>query len=880
MVPFIWHLLRSNRVRTLLLLFSVLVVSAAFGLLLSAAETSKVTVDQDLADYWRTTYDILVRPPGYRSSIEEKYGLVQANHLSGIPGGITFEQYRAIRDIPGVEVAAPIAMLSYFDLRLWLDEAHHEKVKIRDPDFSAISLGKVSLSVDDNLRQYESVSQRYYYFLHDLSDDEMIELLKQDRIRIPMPPGERISVAPVGLDYRMAVLLAAIDPEQEARLVGLDAATEPTYFGADDKSEEVCFDSPTGERRCGFSFPVIFNAHSYVQATVRVDIWNVQVPAENLTVEWLLHKGGVDLLPTLPASLEGTVQDSHTNVYETWLPSQSGIRLQSWGVALPSVGATQLASLPSPVQYREIEVPWSPSAPVLEAVPFGKTECDLPDTSCTPEVRFRGISQEVIKEGLNYVWGNDILGTFDVEELSSLSSDLVHVPLETYYPPLVTLRYDEEGNPVDPAVVVRPTFHPESYIQRPPLVLTTLEAARLFNPVDPISAIRVRVSGIDRFSPEAQAKIEAVAAAIVEATGLDVDVVVGSSPRRVLVHVPGYEDIPPLGYVEEMWIQKGVTLSYSREVERVNVIFFALMLAVCTLNILNTTLTSVLSRHRETALQKALGWRSSTVFGLTLVEVGVVGLVAGGLGVLLARGLAACLSLSLPPEQALLILPLGIGLCLLGGLVPAWRAARVPPAVLLQRGEVSPDRRPLPGRLSLLTYGLRSLLRRRTRVVLMILTMTLATALLTVFLVASLELRGYLSATILGEYLVLRIKGHHYLMAGVCLLVAGLTTTDALLVSALERRREIGVLKAVGWRDRQVAGLFVREGLLLGLAGGVLGWLVGLAVYGLLYQGLPTRAWWVTLPALGVPVLVGAVAAWYPARQAARVPPAEAVRYE
>ncbi|MDF1501279.1 MAG: hypothetical protein P1P76_12500 [Anaerolineales bacterium] len=111
------RLIRNWSGRSLLLLFSVLVVSAAFGLFLSAAATIKATVDQDLAQYWRSTYDILVRPQGSRSKIEEEHGLVQANFLTNIPGGITMEQFEAIRSIPGVEVAAPVAMIGYSQQR-------------------------------------------------------------------------------------------------------------------------------------------------------------------------------------------------------------------------------------------------------------------------------------------------------------------------------------------------------------------------------------------------------------------------------------------------------------------------------------------------------------------------------------------------------------------------------------------------------------------------------------------------------------------------------------------------------------------------------------------------------------------------------------------
>jgi cell division protein FtsX len=615
-------------------------------------------------------------------------------------------------------------------------------------------------------------------------------------------------------------------------------------------------------------------------------VWRLDLPADGDTFQEVLERGEAQYLDTFPVERVGAVKSSNEEIYQWLLDYWGNVILYPW-TASTSLRSATFAPLPDAVlpaapEYVEIQVPWAASTPVLEVRPRGFVEEPGPGVTRTQEIRFRAVTRrrlEGVQGGDQVQIEGEIIGGFDIEKLVPLAEGLVYVPLETYYPPLVTLRYDESGTPVEPPVKVHPTFNPEGYIQRPPLLLTTLEAAKLFNPVDPISAVRVRVGGIDRYSPEAQARIEAIAAEIVARTGLQVDVVAGSSPRRVLVHIPGYEDVPPLGYVEEQWIQKGVNLTVGRQVKRGNLLLFGVMLVACSLYILNTALMSVLGRRREVALQKALGWRSSTIFRLLLAEAALVGLVAGVLGLLLAVGVAALLGLRLPLVNVVLILPVGLGLCLLGTVIPALLAARTPPAALLQRGEVTGGALP-PGRPGLGTYVLRGLWRRRARLGLALAAVAVAAGLVTLFGVATLGTRGYLSGTLLGEYLLLHIEGYHYGMAAVVLGVAALAVADALIDEVLARRREIGVLKAVGWRDRQVAGLFVREGLLLGLAGGVLGWLVGLAAYGLLYRGLPAQAWWVTLPALGVPVLVGAVAAWYPARQAARVPPAEAVRYE
>jgi hypothetical protein len=101
MFRLIMRTIMARRLRTALLVLGVLVVSGAFGVLLATVETTRITVNEDLAQYWRTTYDILVRPPDSVSPIEKEHGLVQANHLSQLPGGITLQQYHSIAEMPG-----------------------------------------------------------------------------------------------------------------------------------------------------------------------------------------------------------------------------------------------------------------------------------------------------------------------------------------------------------------------------------------------------------------------------------------------------------------------------------------------------------------------------------------------------------------------------------------------------------------------------------------------------------------------------------------------------------------------------------------------------------------------------------------------------------
>ncbi len=546
-----------------------------------------------------------------------------------------------------------------------------------------------------------------------------------------------------------------------------------------------------------------------------------------------------------------------------------------------------ISALSSGLRYRETSALTSAEGSVLEVIPYGSglstgaykaVFMQIQDTvqDISPEMIFRESGVGTGRGGsLPFV----VQGTYDIERIPR-PAEVAEVPLETYFPPRVTLRYDPSGQMVEP-VELGPTFSDTGYIISPPLALTTLDmAARLsFNSGKPVSAVRVKVAGIDQFTPEARKKIEQIAAEIIARTGLDVDITVGSSPKRTLVYISGDHRVPPAGYVEEGWVQKGVSYRIAREIQRINVLFFSVMLLVSGVYILNTSLVSTLARRREIALQKALGWRSSAVFGMVVFEGILTGLIAGILGFGLALMLSAALDLEMPLQKAIWILPLGLGLCFLGSLLPAVLAVRTSPAQTLARGEIAASSIQL-GRLSTPAYTLRQALQRRARASLAILTMAISAALITLFLGVILYTRGYLTGTLLGEYVLVHIGPIHFLMAGISFLVAGFATADVLLMAVIERRREIGILKAVGWRDRQVFNLFVLEAV--GLAGiaGLIGWGIGCVSIWYLYRKLPLAGLGLLIPALLIPVLIGALAALYPARQAAQVPPAEAMRYE
>ena len=117
-------------------------------------------------------------------------------------------------------------------------------------------------------------------------------------------------------------------------------------------------------------------------------------------------------------------------------------------------------------------------------------------------------------------------------------SDLGEVPLETYEPP-VAEGADERSRTALGGRPLEPSGNPAGYLSAPPLLLTNLASATMLleggstpQRTAPISAIRVRVADVHGYNERSAERVRLIAEAIARATGLDVDITLGSSPRR------------------------------------------------------------------------------------------------------------------------------------------------------------------------------------------------------------------------------------------------------------------------------------------------------------------------------------------------------------
>jgi ABC-type lipoprotein release transport system permease subunit len=133
------------------------------------------------------------------------------------------------------------------------------------------------------------------------------------------------------------------------------------------------------------------------------------------------------------------------------------------------------------------------------------------------------------------------------------------------------------------------------------------------------------------------------------------------------------------------------------------------------------------------------------------------------------------------------------------------------------------------------------------------------------------------------------------LLGGISLLVASFGIANTMIMSILERTREIGIMKAIGAEDREIKLIFFVEAAVIGVTGGVIGVLLAWGITGIAnrlafrfilkpqgasfvdFFSIPPYLW---MGAILFALLVSVIAALYPAARAARIDPVRALRHD
>ncbi|MFI7487248.1 FtsX-like permease family protein [Micromonospora echinaurantiaca] len=942
MLSFVWRQLRGRAGRSVALLVGVLVATTGFVVLTGATTTSRLDVTGTVERNTRAAYDILVRPKGTRTPLEVERRLVRPNYLSGLFGGITTDQYEQVRAVAGVDVAAPIAMLGHstvpvpmsFDVTDAVDRGLDRQVIRIDPTY----LAERGLSSAPAKPRYVYVTKHrliYPRFDGDLSEratpytdgrsypwdsvcgpvprevlpdggsrpicDPMFgglqgspatlserEVWSLNSVRL-LPDGRfetangllTPGTAPTTTDrlvltYQLTVplLIAAVDPVAEDRLVGLDAAVVG--------GRSVRADEPVTEQRGGTvvtrTAPALVTSRPFFDSTVRARFTRLPTarPATVPAIELERTLGRADGIPAGSAEIDAGA------AYRAQLAEGIG------GEACCR-GQFQRVIQAGPVTYRELPdgtlraEPLPPPDPEVYGTQF--THNFLPRPWLAEDTGLRPVRALAGREGgaatRYHQW--QAVGVFDPEKLAGFS-DLGAVPLETYEPPRAESADDRSraalgGRPLEPS------GNPAGYLSAPPLVLTNLasvpkllEGGNSPQRSAPISAIRVRVAGVDGYSEHAAERVRLIAEQINRATGLDVDITLGSSAAPQTVELPAGSFGRPELRLTENWSALGVASTIVRAVDRKSAVLFLLVLVVCVLFLGNAVSAAVRDRRPELAVLACLGWPARRIGALILGEVALLGLVAGLLSLGLAVPLGAALGIDVDWRRAALAVPVALLLALVAGLLPALRAARAHPAAALRQPVATAGwvRRPR----TLLSLALVNLIRTPGRTLLGAGALAIGVAALTVVAAVSYAFRGAIVGSLLGDTVALSVRGADALAAAATVLLGAAAVADVLYLNIRDRATELAALRATGWTDPELGRLIGYEGLLLGALGALTGAALGVAGAAWLVGDVPGPLLLVAGLTAAGGVLLTAAAALAPATLLHRLPTARLLAEE
>ena len=200
-----------------------------------------------------------------------------------------------------------------------------------------------------------------------------------------------------------------------------------------------------------------------------------------------------------------------------------------------------------------------------------------------------------------------LVGTFNPAKINEFDP-LSRVPLGAYEP-VVAAPADPAANRALHGGDLLPNQNVGGYVSQPVDLVTTLSALPALEnegyygtglPAnDPISVVRVRVAGVTGPNPVSLERIREVAQQIKVRTGLDVDIVAGSSPSPTTIDLPaGTFGQPPLT-LSENWVKKGVALAILTAIDKDSLVLFALILIVCVLFVANSASAAISGRRRE-----------------------------------------------------------------------------------------------------------------------------------------------------------------------------------------------------------------------------------------------------------------------------------------
>ncbi|WP_158607556.1 ABC transporter permease [Flexivirga caeni] len=926
LLEIVWAQVIRRGSRSLALFLGLLVACAGFTVLTAQSRSQELVTRGKVTTAGRSAYDILVRPQGVQLPMEKKGGLVQAGFLSGIHGGISLAQWHQIEKIQGVEVAAPVAVIGYVVPRVAVPAAKHVNLNPGNgsklfrldttwhtdngastedgrPSFLYVTSGNLTTNatqsiayqtIDGVRRKILAVPTTNQVTVH--SPPTQVSALTKTQYESIVAGDGPQSGSALGAVVGFPFLLEAVDPAAEAKLAGLKGAmVSGKYLGSGNISTAVVGGQSSQQ------VPVVVASSPATHISLSYKIQELSSSA----VRHVQLGKGFDSLLNSPGVTVGSGSFNQDAAYQELLRAMKnpGSALGDTGFAARDLSDMYVAG---PTSYTGKSLsgakvlaaqPQRTNLGVWQEPPAGGGSFTI--GSIVPA----GADDTAFRNLTGYQWdttntsrlGSPTVayqGTFDASRLPGYSA-LTRVPLGTYASTVVTGATAKDRKILgDKALPPSPNI--AGYVQPAPLMITSLSSLPAFesgsafwNPVTtdkpgtaaspvnaaaPISSIRIRVNGVTGVGAASRARVRLVAQQIEAKTHLLVDVTIGSSPAPQTIVLPAGEHGRPQLTLHENWVKKGVTVAILTAVDKKSVALFLLVLVVCALFVANTVAASVRARRTELGVLACLGWRKSRLVALVGIEIAGVALAAGIGGGLIAWAAGSAFGLPVSPGRAALAIPAALIVALVAGVIPAVSAAQASPMEAVQPQVSVPRRASSPH--TVIGLGWVNATRRPGRSVLAAAGLAIAVAALGVIAGILTVFRGNVVGTLLGNTVSVEVRGSDKAAVIAILILAGIGVANVLFLEIRERGTELATLQAIGWRESDLTALLLTEGVLIGVAGSVVGAGLALVILAVVIGSLSTGLVWSVLVAALIGIVISVAATIPPVATIRRLPTA------
>lgn len=835
-------------------MFTAFLTVTSFVVLNSAVTTQTLQATETVKANYRGAYDIMVRPAGDRERVEQDRGLLNPTFLEGHYGGIGDAQLAAIRKVDGVELAAPIAMLgtgvrSYavsVDTGIPAGTSRPMLVTseltwvmrngtLRTPGGGRheLFLGTKPTTTEQALLAGEA--RPTLVGAHGGPED----------VRVFAADGQASEAPALGSllkDGKVHILLqtfnsftvAAVDPVAESAMFGWDAGlTKGRVLTADDAVAKV----DPGDPRAG-------------GLTDAVPAVYVVTPPRDLKAEfrvWLQPSAVIQQY--LQAAAQGTQTVSVPEAAPT-----ATVTID-YDKVVPRLSDKRVVKAPAPSDvsgdvvtingFSEVgSVSYEQEGDVLRAVPVEKAAGRSVGGAWwggEGATWFRELKEPSGQQDAVNFPDLQPVGIIDPAKLPGLSSPS-HLPDE-FTVSTVVPRDDVARKHLGEQM--RTDTNLMGYLGENPQVfipLSSLESMSRGVRGQAISAVRVRVAGITGMDDASREKIRAVAEEIAAKTGLDVDIVIGSSLAPVHAQIPAVDGLPALD-IDHMWTKKGVAVALVSQIDKKSALLSALVILSAALTMGLCASASVSARRKQLGILTCLGWRPGRLMRLIVTELAVLGLFAGVAAAVVAPLLGMALGLHVSWLAAALAVPISVALSVVAGLLSAWSAARTVPAVTV-KDDVAVRKAPRGHVGSTTSFGLRQARLRPGRTLLGAVSVALPVAVIVLFGAVIADFAGKSSVNLLGRAVTVAVRKPDVIALVVLALLGAVGLAMTITLTLLEDATTFAILTALGWRPRQRAWLIVVQTLAVGVVGFVVGAALGIGLTAAMFHGLSSS----TLP--------------------------------